>query len=674
MMRNRGSTYSPFSKSLTWLVVLLLFGVFYTFGFSSVALAADNVVCHVADMQEKYQSSCYSCLIVKTLLEQFMTVGTKTYALCSEAGVKILVLASCLWIAFFVLKNVSSLANVEPVSMINTLLTQLFKIGVAYIIIVSGTNTFINYVVNPILATGADYGLAIIDGVSETLNMQASGKYNYEGESLFSTDVMNKILGLAEGIDRVVSTNLVIGHALTCHSVNAGVWIFDLWVITISIPDIWIWLCGAVIWIFGFMMTLGVCYYLLDLSFKVGISIILFPITMGLWPFSTTSDKVISCVRTILKSAAIFAFLAITTSYGMTLISTALRDISEFYDRIENGDSQWISETKFFSGGILSGANPMHDRATQATDMAKRPVVATASYAKDVAREQGGRAVKGVGKGVGMAGKGMAQGGKSMMNAGKAMSSSGLGAIAGVPLMALGAVVAGTGYATQAAGKVTEKTGSMLKKSKDKPNKGGKDKDKDKDKDKNTNNDKDTENKPSNNPDNESNNSSGNNGGNNGSNNNDSGNNGGDNRGGSNDGGNNGNNGGGNNGGGNNGGDKGDDSVFNDYSKGYSEVVRDDKGHITSSRQFSADGRLRGTFSEDKDGNKHYQSFGADGKLTGEHHRNKDGSSSGWQKTGDTMVTWSKDGQGNGESRNYYKGELLSGTTTKDGQTTRWEA
>ena len=587
MMRNRGSTYSPFSKSLTWLVVLLLFGVFYTFGFSSVALAADNVVCHVADMQEKYQSSCYSCLIVKTLLEQFMTVGTKTYALCSEAGVKILVLASCLWIAFFVLKNVSSLANVEPVSMINTLLTQLFKIGVAYIIIVSGTNTFINYVVNPILATGADYGLAIIDGVSETLNMQASGKYNYEGESLFSTDVMNKILGLAEGIDRVVSTNLVIGHALTCHSVNAGVWIFDLWVITISIPDIWIWLCGAVIWIFGFMMTLGVCYYLLDLSFKVGISIILFPITMGLWPFSTTSDKVISCVRTILKSAAIFAFLAITTSYGMTLISTALRDISEFYDRIENGDSQWISETfditgsfflvfvfayfyafllisktissyvnKFFSGGILSGANPMHDRATQATDMAKRPVVATASYAKDVAREQGGRAIKGVGKGVGMAGKGMAQGGKSMMNAGKAMSSSGLGAIAGVPLMALGAVVAGTGYATQAAGKVTEKTGSMLKKSKDKPNKGGKDKDKDKDKDKNTNNDKDTENKPSNNPDNESNNSRGNNGGNNSSDNNggnndsgnnDSGNNGGDNRGSGNDSENNGNNGGGNN-------------------------------------------------------------------------------------------------------------------------------
>ena len=364
--------------------------------------------------------------------------------------------------------------------------------------IVSGTNTFVNYVVNPVLATGADYGLAIIEGANDTLGMQASGKYNYEGESLFSNDVINKILGVTEGIDRVVSTNLVIGHALTCHSVNAGAWKWNLLVTEIKIPDIWIWLCGAIIWFFGFMLTLGVSYYLLDLSFKIGISIVLFPITMGLWPFSSTSDKVISCIRTILKSAAIFAFLAITTTYGMSLISVALRDVTEFYTRIENGDSKWVSETfditgsfflilmfayvyafllvsktitsyvnKFFSGGILSGANPLHSGATTMTDAAKRPVMATGRYAKDVAREQGGKAIKQAGKGVSAAGKGMAKGGKGMMKAGKSLSSSGWGAIVGVPLMAIGAAVTAGGYATQAAGKATQGAGSMVKKSKD---------------------------------------------------------------------------------------------------------------------------------------------------------------------------------------------------------------
>ena len=498
-----GLTYNLFNKYKKYFVFCLF--VLGCFLISSDVLAASNASCKISTMQEKYQSSCYSCLIVRTLLEQFMTVGTRTYALCSEAGVKILLLASCLWLAFFVLKNLGSLANVEPISIVNQLLKQLFKILFAYVVIVSGTNTFINYVVNPVLATGADYGLAIIEGANDTLGMQASGKYNYEGESLFSNDVMNKIIGVTEGIDRVVSTNLVIGHALTCHSVNAGAWGWNLLVVSIKIPDIWIWLCGAIIWFFGFMLTLGVSYYLLDLSFKIGISIVLFPIVMGLWPFSATSDKVISCIRTILKSAAIFAFLAITTTYGMTLISTALRDISEFYYRIEQGDSKWVSETfditgsfflilvfayvyafllvsktitsyvnKFFSGGILSGANPLHSGATMLTDAAKRPAMAAGRYAKDVAREQGGKAVKQVGKGVSAAGKGMTQGGKGMMNAGKAMSSSGLGAIVGVPLMALGAAVSAGGYATQAAGKATQGVGSMIKKSKDKPKPKGK--------------------------------------------------------------------------------------------------------------------------------------------------------------------------------------------------------
>ena len=496
-------TYDFFNKYKKYFVFCLL--ILGCVLISSDVLAASNAECKIKAMQEKYQSSCYSCLIVKTLLEQFMTVGSRTYALCSSAGVKILLLASCLWLAFFVLKNLASLANVEPISIVNQLLKQLFKVLFAYVVIVSGTNTFVNYVVNPVLATGADYGLAIIEGSNDTLGMQASGKYNYEGESLFSNDVINKILGVTEGIDRVVSTNLVIGHALTCHSINAGAWRFNLLVVTITIPDIWIWLCGAIIWFFGFMLTLGVSYYLLDLSFKIGISIVLFPITMGLWPFSSTSDKVISCIRTILKSAAIFAFLAITTTYGMSLISVALRDVTEFYTRIENGDSKWVSETfditgsfflilmfayvyafllvsktitsyvnKFFSGGILSGANPLHSGATTMTDAAKRPVMATGRYAKDVAREQGGKAIKQAGKGVSAAGKGMTKGGKGMMKAGKALSSSGWGAIAGVPLMAIGAAVTVGGYATQAAGKATQGVGSMVKKSKDKPKPKGK--------------------------------------------------------------------------------------------------------------------------------------------------------------------------------------------------------
>lgn len=392
--------------------------------------------CQVAEMKKRYQSSCFSCLVVRELLKSFLEASTKVYTLCRDAGVQILLIGTILWVAFFVLKQVSSLSNIEPASLVNTLLQQFFKILVAYVVIVSGANTFINYVVNPLLDAGADFGIGILDSSAGTLSVEPSSKYTYEGNSVLSGNVLNKILAFNEQVDRVTSTNLVIGHALTCHSVHAGAWAHvDIWIATVVLPNIWIWLCGAAIWFAGFMLTLAISYYLLDISFKIGISIIIFPIVMGLWPFAPTQNKVFLCIQTILRSAALFGFLAIATSYAMTLISESLRDINTLYDKINAGDAAWISETfeitgpyfiiiifcylyaiklvgsvvtdylnKFFSGGLSSGSSPMHSELTRVTDMAKHVTVGAAfgvaGYAWDISAHQGGRALKGTGKGI----------------------------------------------------------------------------------------------------------------------------------------------------------------------------------------------------------------------------------------------------------------------------------
>ena len=385
----------------------------------------DNSSCKVKEMAEKYQRSCYACIVVKTLLEKFLNATTKVYDLCRDAGVQVLLIGSMIWIAFFVLKQISSLTNIEPASMVNTLLIQAFKIMFAYVVIVSGADTFIMYVVNPLLTAGADFGIGILDSAQKTLSTTPSDQYTYSGVSMISADMLNKILGFTEGVDRVVSTNLVIGHALTCHATHAGAWINETIIgVRIFVPNIWIFICGLLIWFAGFMMTLAVCYYLLDISFKLGLAIMIFPVVMGLWPFSLTSGKLGLCIATILRSAAIFAFLAITTSYALSLISVSLRDISELYARIDIGDSKWISDTfditgpyfiiilfcylysikligvtisdyvdRFFSGGLAAKAEPMHHELTRMTDMAKGAALGAAAFGKDVVAHQGGRAL-----------------------------------------------------------------------------------------------------------------------------------------------------------------------------------------------------------------------------------------------------------------------------------------
>lgn len=388
----------------------------------------NNSACSIPDMQKMYQSTCYSCKIIMTLITTFMNACAKVYDLTRDAGVKVLVIGSMLWLAAFALKLVSAFTNQEPMSILHTLFVFMFKVSAAYLVITIGIGVIVNLFINPLLMAGADYGLGLLQAANQgIIKIATTTNFPYTGTEIISTSVINKIMALTQGIDKTVSTNLVIGHALTCHSFNAGALtytgkLFDVSV-TIVIPDIWIWLCGAAIWFCGFMLTLGVGYYLLDVCFKIGFCIIALPIVIGLWPFGPTSSKFNSCMSIVFRSAGLFAFLALTVSYALSLISASLGDLTTFYAKIKAGDAEWVSNTfsitgssfilimfayvygikmvgatvsdyvgKFFGDSVFGGASPMHMKATQITAMAKSKVTQAASFAGDVVTHQATRA------------------------------------------------------------------------------------------------------------------------------------------------------------------------------------------------------------------------------------------------------------------------------------------
>lgn len=313
-------------------------------------------------------------------------------------------------------------------SILNTLLIFMFKVASAYIVINVGIGAIVDLFVNPLLLAGADYGLGLLQAANQgIIKVALTSNFTYNGTEIISPVVINKIMALTEGIDKTVSTNLVIGHALTCHSFNAGMLEYTGGLfgvnVTIRIPDLWIWLCGAAIWFCGFMLTLGIGYYLLDVCFKIGFCIMALPIVIGLWPFGPTSGKFTSCMSIIFRSAALFTFLALTTSYALSLISVSLGDLTTFYAKIKAGDAEWVSNTfsisganfilimfayvysikmigatvtgyvgKFFNDSTFGDASPMHMKATQMTAFVKNKVTQAASFAGGVVTHQATRA------------------------------------------------------------------------------------------------------------------------------------------------------------------------------------------------------------------------------------------------------------------------------------------
>lgn len=457
--------------------------------------------CDIEAMRETYQSNCYSCIIVKTLIETFMSACAVAYDVTSEAGVKLLTLGALIWMAFFVMKNVSSLANVEPGAMVNTLAVFLFKVMVAYIFITSGLGVLVKYFVNPFLTAGADFGLALMattGDISGAVNPEYAIKMatvTAEGgkaaTEIVSADVINKIMLFTQSLDKTVSTHLVVGHAVTCHSMNAGAW--DLKII--KLVNVWLWFCGALIWFVGFMLTLGICYYLLDISFKLGFAIMALPVVIGLWPFNITKGKVTAVFSIVLKSGATFAFLALTTTFALLLVSHALRDIPTLLDKIKNQETKWIADTfsitgpyfliilfaylysmklisatvddyvnKFFGDNVFGKESPMHQMSTQMTDFAKDKVVGIGkgigNKAGEALKEEAKEKIDTAKKFVKGLFKGKANGDtKSDKKGGSSGGAGGAVKGGGQAVKAGGATVEKTGQAVEQGGKAAEQGG-----------------------------------------------------------------------------------------------------------------------------------------------------------------------------------------------------------------------
>ncbi len=272
-----------------------------------------------------------------------------------------------------------------------------------------------------------------------------SDDITYTGPAdIIPKSVMNSMLGATRAITNTTAESMIVGRMIMCYSKvkNGGALTVKLFPGDgISIPNFFMWFEGALIWCFGFLLTMAIAYYLMDISFKIGFAVLAMPIMAGLWPFGITQDKLAVAISIIAKSAALFAFLAITTGFGMVLISNAGNFDSDFYTGLDyfasNSDVEndtlrqtlndklylfsptfilllftflyvfkMVQKTssditnKFFPDKGFGNSSPMHSAATMMTSWAKKVGMSVTglNYAKDFVAYQGGRLMRGAAK------------------------------------------------------------------------------------------------------------------------------------------------------------------------------------------------------------------------------------------------------------------------------------
>ena len=387
----------------------------------------------------------------------------------------------------------------------------------------------------------------------------------YSGPTdIMPKSVMNSILGVTKAITDITAENMILGDAIMCYSTlkRGGAWtLMEGWWTEVYITNAFMWIEGFIIFCFGMLLTLAIVYYLMDMSFKIGFAVLAMPIVVGLWPFNMTKGKFSMCVSIIAKSAATFAFLAMTTTYTVALTEAVINwgdtpeavaagegGIAKLYTIMdEAGNIENISKDgnkenmeyaatklslfsttfmlllfaflysfklvqntvpdlvdKFFPDKTFGGQDPMHKWATAASKWVKDQAMKPVGYARDIAMNQAGNAIKGLpknavgfakniaGKGDGdsktLAGRGMrgagnvAKGtgkvaqaaGKGVQGIGKGLSAAGKG-LQAIPVVGnvIGGAMMAAGKATEVAGKGVEMAGKGVEKAGDAVKKAG---------------------------------------------------------------------------------------------------------------------------------------------------------------------------------------------------------
>ena len=369
------------------------------------------------------------------------------------------------------------------------------------------------------------------DGDSTNLSLQIQiPDVTYTGPSdIMKKNIMDNIIRTTKVITDNTSENLVLGDAIMCYAKTPG----GRWAKTIPILGVevhmtnwWMWLQGALIWATGFLLTLAVAYYLVDISFKVGFAVIALPIVVGLWPFKLTSGKFTNCISIIAKAAATYAFLGITTYFAIKLVAynfatdgSGNLELSQTYtvvdcalgnpascDKISMSEvntedpSDYLAKklqlfsisfiilmfcliysfmivqqttskivNKFFPDNVFGDVSPMHHNATAATKAVKDLAMKPVKWAGDVATYQGtkliGRTVRRIVNSAKSSSRGGGDGGstgRTMQKGGRAIKKG------GQALNKVGSALNKTkfgaviGVPLQAAGKVTQAAGAVV--------------------------------------------------------------------------------------------------------------------------------------------------------------------------------------------------------------------
>lgn len=107
------------------------------------------------------EADCWSCAVVLSLMQSMTAAAGTLYTAIREVSLIVLLYCGAIWIACYFIKALGSFATQDPAKILDGLLTFMFKWALAYVLVYSGLDTIVVYIVDPLLDVGYTIGQSL---------------------------------------------------------------------------------------------------------------------------------------------------------------------------------------------------------------------------------------------------------------------------------------------------------------------------------------------------------------------------------------------------------------------------------------------------------------------------------------------------------------------------------
>lgn len=295
--------------------------------------AQTSTSCKTFTQYQAELSACPLCPIFKVILRTIASVSSVAWHAVSGPLSNVVRIFFLVLLALEVLKAVGAVAGTKLSSFLKSVLLLGFKVAIT-VLLLSTPRYIYGYFLSPVIEGGLNMGVNIANASNPGGHCTVSANEGVEiPTDTFAPSVYNSVLSAVRCFGQAASTMPAVGRGLTCNAWNDT---------TLGVPNISMWLAGAIMYVFGIMIWLAISFYMIDCTAQLGMLSGLVPLLIACWPFKLTESYTYKGCKMLMNSFFAYAMMGIVLLIGTEITTFSISgdgsDIKAIARAIDSND------------------------------------------------------------------------------------------------------------------------------------------------------------------------------------------------------------------------------------------------------------------------------------------------------------------------------------------------